>query len=154
MKKLFYTLFLSGMLLLSVSCTEQPSIEGYWLNEFGESLAFDGEGTVVINDSPATYSIYDEDKIQIVFDGIFQSVAFNGAYYIEDEILYLTNLDNGETVAYYGNSEDQAVIRKAIAEAEAEEQRIEEEQKAISEQTTNKHSASSQMNTDPPTEIQ
>ena len=77
-------------------------MEGYWISENGESLAFTDETEVVIdNDFIGEYKIYDDNKLLIKYNTFVTEVPFSAEFTVADETLTLRDLDTQAIYIYY-----------------------------------------------------
>lgn len=131
MKKTLIFCFSLLLVLCSGCVNEEPSLEGYWLSPNNENLVFDSEGNVTSGNHSGKYTIYDTNKVQMTFSILFVDEILNAFFEIEDEVLTLTDLDNGSIYTYYGNAEKQQEIRNAINAKATEEEALAQAEQAI-----------------------
>lgn len=102
------------------SCEKESKekIINYWVSsDLKSTLAFDENGNVVIDDKyMGNYSIYAEDKIAInvdteMFDDVYD-VDLTAKFDIDDDILCITDMDDGSVYLYYLEEKAEKLINK------------------------------------------
>lgn len=97
-------------------------LEGYWMNEYGGSVTFMGDGSAMWYGRGLSYTIYDGDKV-ILKDGSEQ--VGNFSFSVKSETLTLKDLQNGVAITLYGSEKKQKQIQDDLRAAE--DKRIEQE---------------------------
>jgi len=146
MKKIYLLFLLFSLLLIISGCTSNNNsaqsnqlredssldvsdpLEGFWMDEQGNTLTFIGNGAVLWYGENYTYTIYDENKVLI--QNIGKEIG-NYRFTIKNEELILRNLHYPIEIIFYGNEKQQETIIDALLEAERKE--IEESEKAEQE---------------------
>lgn len=135
-KQILFLLLIISMLSFS-SCSNnqsnQTNLEGYWLDEYGNSISFDGDSQVVADNQSGIYKIYDKDKMTMDFDGYV--VDFSFSIDLSTDTLIIDELESGNHYVYYGDEKKQSEIQNALRiavqeQAEYEAQLAEEQEKA------------------------
>ena len=109
MKKLPFILLFILALSFTCSCSQNSTtLEGYWLDEYGNSLSFDGTSQVVADNQSGTYNIYDDNKMTIDFGGYVIDYSFS--IDASTKTLTINDLESGISYVYYGNEEMQNEI--------------------------------------------
>ncbi len=127
-------LFLVLLLIVFSACGSKKNVlEGYWMAENGETLSFNSEGRVVVNDTVYDYAIFDGDKVTISHS--LWGLLINAQYEVNDEILTLKDMRDGTVFVFYGEKKQQERITDSLLKQEqeiinrkAEEERREQEQ--------------------------
>jgi hypothetical protein len=58
--------------LLMTSCASRKNaVEGYWMNENGETITFNADGEAIVDNLSIKYSVFDNDKLTISKLGFF-----------------------------------------------------------------------------------
>lgn len=114
----------------STSTVTEDVLEGYWMDEIGNTLTFTGDGSVMWYGESYTYTIYDTDKV-IIKDGEIE--IGNYSFAVKKEVLELEDLKWKLTSTFFGSEKKQAEILNSLkeeqeaqmeADAKAEQERI------------------------------
>lgn len=117
-----YIFLLLGCFILTSCSSTPPSLEGYWMNEYGGTITFDGTGQGLWYGKVTTYSEYDNDKVLIYENG---EILGNFKYSISSNTLTLYDLDSNVSSEYYGSEKKQSEILENL-ESEAAQRQAEE----------------------------
>lgn len=112
MKKIYGIIIV--LLIVCTSCSQNPEklLEGYWMNESGNTLSFTSENECTANGEQYNYKIYDTDHIQIYKENTCD--ISEGVFYFEDGYFYLKDPAEEEYIKYTKDEEEQKQILKQI----------------------------------------
>lgn len=130
MKKLAIIIFTIILLASVTGCSDKvESIEGYWMQENGDTVSFNSDGKAIIDGLSLDYSIYNDNNLSISFLGFAKEYRFN----VKNDILTLTDLSSNETWTFYRDEKKQKEIQaklNQLAAEKIEKQRIQQEAEA------------------------
>lgn len=130
MKKLAILFFITILMFNITACSPEPeTIEGYWMQENGDTVSFNSDGKAIIDGIALDYSIYNENNLSITLLGHAQEYRFN----VKNDILTLTDLSNNNVWTFYRDEKKQAEIQEnlnQLAAEQAEKERMQQELEA------------------------
>ena len=113
------------IVLILSGCSKQEKIEGYWMNENGETISFNSNGKVISDGMSLDYSLYGKDNLSISFFGM----ASEFKYTVKNDVLTLVDLNKNTTDIFYRDEEKQQEIQTKLNQIKAEQQRQKQKQK-------------------------
>ena len=125
MKKIFLLPFLIVLLCLTGCSSDKNPLEGYWIADIGDSLAFTSETEVVIdNEIIGEYSIYDDNKLLIKVDALVAEIPLSAEFSVAHDTLTLRELNSNNTFTYFSE-------KKLEEQRKLQEEKIEKIQNKI-----------------------
>ena len=120
MKSARIAIMLLSVLLLLSACGSSSSrdidvLEGYWMDDRGNTVTFTGDGAVMWYGNSFSYTIYDEDKV-LIKNGDVE--IGNYKFEVKSEKLEMTDLGLNAVTTLYGKESKQQEILEEIREEE------------------------------------
>lgn len=132
MAKVYKKVIVVFLLCITLTaCSSSPNdLEGFWMADNGDTIAFDTNGKAIIDGISLDYSIF--DKTYISFS--LQNSASHYKFELNDGILILTDPSNGSTQKFYNDESQQKEIRERLAQIEAERAEMERKEEEAQQQ--------------------